>query len=405
MWKNTVYNTIGTFLYFFLQWVTTIVVVWFVGYTEAGIFSLVVSFTNIFGFLSKYGMRNYQISDIKREYTDGQYFGARLLAIGAAAVCFTVALLLCRFDSNTALCCIAYMAFKFLEALTDFLFGIFQRLNQYKPIMLSYALKGFFSLAGFIAGLYWLHDLFWAIVVMTLLYLAVVLFYDLPVIHKHEKIGCSFQGSKRLFLVCTPLMLSTLITPYMTFIVRYMIEQLYGQEQLGYYSTISMVVVVMTTLAGSIWVVLLPSISKYFQSGEYKKLKNILIKIVCLIFAAGAAVIALGALLGPWVFGLFFGKSILAYMYLLVPVLAASVLLTATAFFGTVLIPLQRRGAMLWCNVIGAVACTAAAYPLTKADGMMGANNSLILGLVVQLLLLSGVTMFALREKEARKNV
>ncbi|MDO5603414.1 MAG: hypothetical protein Q4G07_11675, partial [Oscillospiraceae bacterium] len=55
-------------------------------------------------------------------------------------------------------------------------------------------------------------------------------------------------------------------------------------------------------------------------------------------------------------------------------------LITATAFFSTVLIPLQRRGAMLWCNVIGAAVCTAAVYPMTKADGMQGANNSLILG-------------------------
>lgn len=401
MWGNTFYNTFGTFFYFFLQWVTTIVVVRLSGYEQAGVFSLIVSFTNIFGFLSKYGMRNYQVSDTEQKYTDAQYFGARLLAVMAAAVCFTVALFVCRFDGYTVLCCIAYMVFKLFESLTDFLFGIFQKLNCYKAIAVSYVLKGILPLLGFAGALYFFKNLFLAIIAMAALYFLVLILYDIFIIHKHEKIGCDFTQCRRLFFVCTPLMLSTLITPYMTFIVRYAIEKIYGQELLGYYSTISMVVVVMTTLAGSVWVVLVPAISKNYQENNYRQIKSFLIKVILGIAAVGCAAVLVGNWLGSWAFGLVFGNEILRYMYLLTPVLAASVLLTATAFFSTVLIPLRRRGAMLWCNIIGAAVCTAVVYPFTKADGMIGANNSLILGLAVQLLLLVGVAFFSLKKKEA----
>ena len=42
--KNVIYNTIGTFFYFFCQWLTTILVVRISGYEDAGILSIVISF-------------------------------------------------------------------------------------------------------------------------------------------------------------------------------------------------------------------------------------------------------------------------------------------------------------------------------------------------------------------------
>ena len=402
--KNTIYNTIGTFAYFFFQWITTVVVVRLTGYKDAGVFSLVVSFTNVFGFISRYGMRNYQISDYNDVFSNHQYLGARIWTTGIAIAGFFIVSLFCGFDAYTYVCALAYMIFKLLESLTDYLFAIFQKLDKYKEMAISYILKGILPLLGFIGCLWMFKSLLSAICCMALLYAAIVLCYDFPCVKARKTLRVSFQGNKKILSACLPLMLATLITPYMTFIIRFFIEKLYGEEMLGYYSSISMVVVVMTTLAGSVWYVIIPIISKHYTEENFGAIIRMLIGILLAIAGIGVVVIALGEWLGPWAFRLVFGSEILAYMYLLAPVLIASILLTATAFFSTVLIPLQRRGAMLWCNVIGAAVCTAAVYPMTKADGMQGANNSLILGLTIQLLLLGGVTFFTLKQKEARKN-
>ena len=200
MFTDGLYNTAGTFIYFFLQWVTTIVVVWFAGYTDAGVFSLVVSFTNIFCFISKYGMRNYQISDVDGAYTNAQYLGAKIIASAAAGVGFVIALAVCRFNFYTSVCCVLYMLFKFLESFTDYNFAVFQRLDNYKAIAVSYILKGVLSLGGFAAGLYF-GNLLIAIIAMTVLYFAVLLFYDILIISKKEKIGCL---SSNFLLSCKP---------------------------------------------------------------------------------------------------------------------------------------------------------------------------------------------------------
>lgn len=77
--KNTLYNTYGTFFYFFCQWLITVFVVRIGNYHLAGVFSLVVSITNVFYCISLYGVRNYQVSDIKCEYSDADYFTLRTI--------------------------------------------------------------------------------------------------------------------------------------------------------------------------------------------------------------------------------------------------------------------------------------------------------------------------------------
>ena len=74
--RSVIYNTIGTFFYFFCQWLTTILVVRISGYEDAGILSIVISFTNIFYFIALFGVRNFQVTDINHEFTDRDYLNS-----------------------------------------------------------------------------------------------------------------------------------------------------------------------------------------------------------------------------------------------------------------------------------------------------------------------------------------
>ena len=55
--KNSIiYNTVGTFFYFFCQWAITVLVVKIGGYSNSGILSITISMTNIFYMISMYGV-------------------------------------------------------------------------------------------------------------------------------------------------------------------------------------------------------------------------------------------------------------------------------------------------------------------------------------------------------------
>jgi len=114
---------------------------------------------------------------------------------------------------------------------------------------------------------------------------------------------------------------------------------------------------------------------------------------MCFLGMAACAVLVLvfGRLLGPFFFRLLFGEEILAYMYLLVPVLCNAVLLLVNSFFQCVFIPLEKRSVLLYTDLAAAVACAILANLLVRGQGILGA----CLGLTGSLALRTALLLIA----------
>ena len=80
---NMLWNSAGSMTYLACQWLITIVVVRLSSgaFDNAGLLSLAMSVVGIFGTFANYKMGTYQISDIKRENTLGEYMGFRCLTL------------------------------------------------------------------------------------------------------------------------------------------------------------------------------------------------------------------------------------------------------------------------------------------------------------------------------------
>jgi len=85
---NSIKNLAGIVTYFFCQWLTLIVVIHIAGYEISGEFSLVISFTNLFGILSMYNIRGFQLSDVNNKFLPQQYSGTYIITSGLAVVFF-----------------------------------------------------------------------------------------------------------------------------------------------------------------------------------------------------------------------------------------------------------------------------------------------------------------------------
>lgn len=84
---NMLWNSLGSMTYLACQWLITIVVVRLSsGYEDAGLLSLAMSVVGIFGTFANYKMGTYQISDISRENTLGEYMGFRCLTLAGSFV-------------------------------------------------------------------------------------------------------------------------------------------------------------------------------------------------------------------------------------------------------------------------------------------------------------------------------
>ncbi|MGM9634689.1 MAG: lipopolysaccharide biosynthesis protein [Candidatus Avispirillum sp.] len=391
--KNSAYNAAGTIIYFFCQWLTTVLCVRLIDFTAAGIFNLAIPFSNFFSFIARFGIRNYEVSDVEHRYSVGQYFAARLICAAASVICFGIGIAVIPLTRYSMLCYALCMVFKLLEAYTDGAFSVFQNTERYDRLFISYTLKGILPTAAFGAALYFTHELLWGILLMSAAYALAALFYDIPALRSSGVGKPCFSGCMGIVKVCTPLMLVSLAIPAMNYVTRYAIRYYMDEAMVGQYSSIATVTVVMSTFTGAVWVSLIPQVSRWYVEGNRKGILSFFAKMMLACLALGAAAVGAAALLGKWAFSLVFGSEILESSALIVPVAVCAVVLMIKSFFSAMLVPLRRQNVLLWGEAAGVIVCAALAFPLTAKLGMQGANLSYIIGAAVQLIILAAASV------------
>ena len=396
--NNIIYNTIGTFFYFFCQWAITVLVVKLGGYSNGGILSITISMTNIFYMISMYGVRSFQVSDIKNRYKDGDYLLLRIITSIISSIFFGIVLFYLEYDRAIQLCMIIYMFFKLGESVTDLNFGFFQRYNFYREIGISYILKGILTLIVFCLTLYFSKNL---VLTLFLLYLELCFFiivFDFKILK--NKLNLKTKTYKVIFLlkICFSLMLYTLILPYLNFITRYQVEKFFGTEELGYYSAITMVIVVISTLFGSIFIIIIPKISYLYKEKNIKEIIKIILQINLAIFVFTIISIIGAILLGNIVFSILFTDSIQKYMYLLIPTIITSSILGILNNLSTILISFHDLKFVLVANLIPAIFCTFILKTSIVQYGMLGSLYSLIISLFLGILIV-GIRIYFLLQK------
>ena len=372
---NSVKNLVGTVVYYFCQWLTLIIVIRIAGYTVSGEFSLVISFTNIFGILSQYNIRSFQLSDVNNRFLPQQYSGVYVITSVLAVVLFLFALPFSGYNRNIIVSSMIYMVFKLCETFTNYVFTYMQLKDKYSDIIISYCLKGFIPLVGFTGWLYFTQSLFQSLCIMSLLYIAIIFFYDKRKTHSYFPTGIVMKDAIVILKDCFPITLSPLIITFMLFLTRHSVESIYGVKELGYYSAVTMIISVILTVAWAFYYVLLPIIAdKYI-----KRLRSDIIRIIFIftgiIFAITLLLFLFVRLLGSIVFSFVFGAEILEYMYLLFPVIITSAMLAVMAFTSVCLIAMQKRLAMLIGMLAGAALLSVSVIPATRSAGMLGTTQ------------------------------
>ena len=396
--NNIIYNTIGTFFYFFCQWAITVLVVKLGGYSNGGILSITISMTNIFYMISMYGVRSFQVSDIKNRYKDGDYLLLRIITSIISSIFFGIVLFYLEYDRAIQLCMIIYMFFKLGESVTDLNFGFFQRYNLYREIGISYIIKGVLTLIVFCLTLYFSKNLILTLFLETLALWFLIVAYDLKKLK--NKLNLKMKTYKVVFLlkICFSLMLYTLILPYLNFITRYQVEKFFGTEELGYYSAITMVIVVISTLFSSIFIIIIPKITYLYKEKNVKEIIKIILKINLAIFVFTIISIIGAILLGNTIFSILFTDSIQKYMYLLIPTIITSSILGILNYLSTILISFHDLKFVLIANLIPAIFCTFLLKISILQYGMLGSLYSLIISLFLGILIV-GIRIYFLLKK------
>ncbi len=403
MKKNIIWNTFGSIFYSACQWLITVIVYHVADLNAAGFLSLAMTTSSSFSAISLFGMRSYQVSDVKREYSQHEYVGSRVLT---CIVAFVTCALASIWGNNIyqILCIDAFMLIRVAEAMVDVLNGEEQKLDRYDLIGKSYIIRGTATVVIFTVGLMTLKNLMITLFIIAIVNLLIAFVFDWKKTTALEQIKPVIYNKKirTLLMQCVPIVVFSFLFSLEGLIPKNVLQQLEGTESLGAYSTIASPTLVISVLANVVFNPFLPVFASVYQNGEYNRFLKLLHKVY--IALAGLAIVTtIGALLlGRWGLSLLFGSGILKYYQLFMPIVWCTILIAFIWVLSAILIGLRQMKWLLIGMVVDFGICVALVYPIIGSMSQNGVSVVQIIAYAIYVLFMAVVCEFTVRR--ARSN-
>lgn len=387
---NILWNSAGSLTYLACQWLITIFVVRLSdGYDAAGILSLAMSVVGVFGTFANYKMGTFQISDINHDNTLGEYLGFRALTLGIAfAACMVYALFtVAPYVWGTVA---LYYLFKAVGLLIDICHGTDQQHRRMDYIGKSYLAQGVLTLAAFVAVFWITQDINVSIVAMAVAALAVLLLYDRPKVAQFEQVTFSLSREKALYFlkVSFPAVVASLAASAIFTVPKQYLALEFGEAALGVYSSVSAPALIIQMGATYLYNPFLDVFPRLYFDGDRRGFLKLLARTVGAILLVAVACSVILEFVGSWVLQLLFGQSIAPYVYLLQPVILATVLTAFLWFIGDLLITLRDFKAYFISNVVALIAVVPLSFACVGLWDMNGVSFASAAACFVGVLLL-----------------
>ena len=387
MKKDIAWNTFGNIFYGFCTWVITILVVRMGSFTDAGYLSLAMTTSSTYNAIALFAMRNYQITDSGHLYSDGEYVSSRIISCLAAYVFLAVAAVFSG-SMYQAICIIAFMPVRLSEAYSDVFHGIDQMHDRYDLIGKSFTMRGIAVIVIFIAGMAVTGNLALTLGLISIATFAISILWDKRLTSKITTIEMRLKDSKilKLYLSCLPLMLFTFFMGMQMMYAKTVLSEVVGVTRQGIYASISNPTYAIQVMGAALFAPFLPVLAEYLKERDIQGFNRGVRKVTGILVVFSALVLVAASLLGRWVLGIFFGKEILDYYELFIPVVIVIIINTFVYWFQGVLVALRKNVLLAVGMIVDFMLFVILIRPAIEIFGMNGASYAQILSLGLYLL-------------------
>lgn len=398
--SNMLWNSAGSLTYFGCQWLITVLVVRLSDdYAAAGVLALAMSVYNIFAPFAVYRMYTYQVSDIDRENSVGEYLSFRFVTCFLALVaCVIYAVLTC--PPGTVFAISLFALTKVFSQLIDVLHGNDQLNGRMDYIGQSLMAQGVLTLGVFVGVFGYFGSLELALGGMALVTALIGFIFDLPRSRRFGPIGVGISFGKVVHLLryCFPIVVAGVACAAAPSIPRQFLSYVYGESDLGIYASVAAPLAVIQMSASYIYNPLLTVFSRAFLADRKPELNRLLAKVLLGIAIVGVSSAILLEFVGPWLLELLFGTSIVPHLYLMQPIIVLAILSGYVWFFSDLLVVVRSfRGAVIG-NLSAVLVALPASWFFVREWGMNGVSFAGIAAYGVAGVLMAGFIVGAFRK-------
>lgn len=383
--NQMLWNAVGNVIYLGCQWLVVVLVTKMGGFSDAGLLSIAMSVSATFQTIALFGIRNFQVSDLKGEFSDTHYVGFRTITCTLALLICMGFSLIARYRSWQLLAILLFMLFRLAESFSDVLHGIAQKNDRLDIAGKSFAIKGVGLLAVFYISYRFMGNLCFSLLLMAAFSLSSTFLFDLFIVRRFSRFAllanpanCVPMAKKTI-----PLCLYMFLYSAISTVPKLFLERQTDEAILGAYSSVFAPALLISTAATFLYQPFISAFATAWAKKDNKHFVKLLFRFVALIVFIGIVAMFAAHFLGEVAFKFVFGEQILEYLYLLNPILIAICGISLLSFFGALeTIVRDFLGLILGCG-IGFISELISTRQLIRSFGINGASYAHILATVL----------------------
>lgn len=334
------------------------------GLQEAGIFTIAYANANLFLTIGKYGMRNFQVSDVNEQFTFNDYLSSRIVTL-TAMVSVSVAYVLYAgyansYTADKSMTIIWMCLLKAVDAIEDVYHGLYQQKNRLDIAGKALTLRMFITILLFAFCVIFSKSLLASVIVSTIASFAVFIIFTFWTFGAFDvsDVRIKLDNAVSILKSSFPLFVSAFLSMYIGSAPKYAIDANLNDELQACYGFIAMPVFIIGVLNGFIFNPVLYKMSVFWNERDIKRFVRRVLTQMCIIFMITDACIAGAYVCGIPVLSWLYNTELSSYRSELLVLLAGGGFFALAGFFNIVLTIMRcQKSLMVGYAVVALAAC------------------------------------------------
>ncbi|WP_207657721.1 lipopolysaccharide biosynthesis protein [Faecalicatena contorta] len=371
---------IGSMLMAFQSVIMLMILTRTLGLLEAGIFTIAYANANLFLTIGRYGMRYFQVSDVKAQFGFIEYKISRVITSAIMIMVAIVYIIYAAYNNGYSVektqVIIWMCIFKVIDAMEDVYHGLYQKENRLDVASRVMSVRMIITIVVFGLGLIFLKDLLLSLIITTVVTAILFLLFTLwtfPVFQMtKEKVDWKKVGL--LLKLCFPLFAGSFLSFYIGNAPKYAIDAMLTDELQACYGFIAMPVFVIGLLNSFIFNPMLYQMSVLWNE---RKIKKFVLKTCIQVGLVGAITVIciIGAyLIGVPVLSWLYNTDLSPYCKELLVLLLGGGFLGVSGLLNAVITIIRNQNSLMWGYAIVAVLAFTFSNRVVEQYKLVGAS-------------------------------
>lgn len=345
---------------------------------DAGNFVIAYAIANLLIMVGRYGVRQYQVSDINEQFVFNEYLASRIctttIMMLSAIIYAGIHFFNGTYDLEKSIIVILICGLKAVDAFEDVFHGLLQQHNRLDIAGKILTVRMFIYIIECMVTYYITHNLVVTIIACLLTTIIISLILNRSVMSSISYRKEAFNKNHLIVLSrdCLPIFISTFLQIYMANAPKYSIDIVLSSQEQANFNYIFMPVFVISMFSTFIYQPMVHKLAIIWNQKNLKKFWSMILRQTIIIVALTALCITAGYMLGIPVLSLLYSVDLSNYKLELVILMLGGGLMASVNFFTMVITVTRYQKHLIWGYLFISLIFLFGGKQIAEAYGILG---------------------------------